>query len=192
MAVYNLLVLGYDISAESFFPTVTAEQVHHQVPSSSSPSLKYDVNLVECTCTCPDFRERRALLPKRDPNRACKHIRRALDSIHPGFFVQTIEFQCGEQTIRVERDICKNWVDVYANKRSGARPRRFGYSLVEKRWSYGDAPKGSQEIAQQINHTFLPCPETYQPWREKQATKPQGFWKSFISFLFGGTSCVGL
>lgn len=65
------------------------------------------------------------MLSTRDPNRACKHIRSALEQIYPGFFVRQIEVQCGEQHVLVMRDICKDWVDVHAGKRGGARVEKL-------------------------------------------------------------------
>ena len=49
-----------------------------RVHSSSAPNVSYDVNVLECTCTCPDFVYRR----KADTHSTCKHLRHAFASLY--------------------------------------------------------------------------------------------------------------
>jgi hypothetical protein len=46
------------------------------------------------------------------------------------------------------------WVNVYARK--GGAFDRFGYNIVEKRWSYSEAPPGALAIRRRIHSTIIP------------------------------------
>lgn len=137
-------------------PKFGEERSRVEVPSMSERGKKYVVDLFHYTCTCPDFTEKRNAYARYDLRRACKHIRSQVEQEYPFLFQRRLTFNCGEQEVRAVQMFSHNWIDVYTTKRTGARSRRFGYSLVEDRWTYGDAPKNAAQIATTILQSFAP------------------------------------
>ncbi len=130
----------------------------------------YLVSSAHQTCTCADFQSRRA----RDlgtMGRLCKHLLRELNS--RGCFAQASQWhqaiaadghggpisawllrRTSSPVVLITLSNNKEWINVYANtKRKGekisnasGRIAAFGWSVCDKRWSYGDGPPGAREL----------------------------------------------
>jgi hypothetical protein len=129
----------------------------------------YKVDLVEFTCTCPDFEHRR----RRSVNtfgRLCKHLVTVLnrngafendkwkkaiaETGHGGPVRAWIIKRKDSPPALMTVSSGNEWVNVYApSLRKGERIanatgkiRRYGWSVQEKRWSYGESPPGAREL----------------------------------------------
>lgn len=144
-------------------PQITDESLRAiQIPSSDGLQ-SYSVNLVEYTCTCPDFVKVHANTPEREVGRMCKHICRALNNeqilpllspicltmvleghgIHPG---KSGQDENGNP-VYVTGANSQGWLNVFALKRrNGKTYYRFGYNVIEHRWAYGQKPKIDERI----------------------------------------------
>lgn len=143
-----------------------------KVTSRSSGSV-YDVSLSDQSCDCPDFVEHRALQPKDHFSRWCKHI--IWRAEEAGAFVDANPWQkaivdhgrggpLGAFLIELPHNqeflttvgTSRTWIDVYAKTALPGEKlplltgpiAQYGWSIVEKRWSYGQAPRGAKNIKQ--------------------------------------------
>lgn len=133
-----------------------------QVKSHSEKGLKYQVDLSEPSCTCPDWMGGRSRIPVGHLTRCCKHVLDAYSQIEPesgwpgwlGAFFSSgwpahphqnwfvIESRGGFALIS---SAGKGWANVFVEV-DGSYDR-FGYNVEERRWSYGVAPPGCRRIA---------------------------------------------
>lgn len=134
----------------------------------------YRVNLFKMTCTCQDFQKKARLqFAKTDIRRPCKHLlklllkkgllkepdeltRSILDWLPSGKHFAINHMMSGEAIV-----FCygrNDWIDVFARKRrkgdgdghyTGGYDR-FGFNVIENRWSYGSGPPGALEIREMI------------------------------------------
>lgn len=125
---------------------------------SSDGKRIYDVNLVDYTCTCDSFAEVHSKAYPRDFGRLCKHMCKALNNpeiiplldpicsaivkegfgVYPGRFDRDVN----GKLLYVTGVNSSGWVNVFAVKRSdGKTYYRFGYSMTDDRWSYGQQPR---------------------------------------------------
>jgi hypothetical protein len=144
------------------------------VKSSYEPKIKYQVNLAELTCSCPDFVKRRNQFEGRDARRICKHIYQLLvteramanwDDLlttflkehNPARRLLQARLRSGK-IIVIGRTPGAEWIDVYTHRRKkGERGGnfsggydRYGFNLQEKRWSFGRPPAAAGEIRELI------------------------------------------
>lgn len=129
----------------------------------------YKVNLADLTCTCPDFEHRRRR-PANTFAHLCKHLVAVLNrngAFENDKWKKAIAEDDHGGPIRawmIERNDSppalvtissgNEWVNVYApSVRKGERIanasgkiRRYGWSVQEKRWSYGESPPGAREL----------------------------------------------
>ena len=157
-----------DTSLQSGPPLLTPQlpviPIAETVPSSSGAD-EYVVDLIKQTCSCPDW-ERRRKLPLGDLSRACKHMAIMLYENSEQYtwhdclvaylehvtFRNTGEKPSSKWQLVEDNGKCllvgyiKNddWANVFAEGDSGFE--RFGYNISQKRWSYGDAPKGQRAV----------------------------------------------
>jgi hypothetical protein len=137
-----------------------------KVKSHSERGVLYNVDLNGPTCTCPDWRSYRAHLPEGHLGRCCKHVLDAYGKIEPqagwpswlGCLVENRippHPQKQWMVIQVKRSPAllstapSGWADVYASS-DGGFYERFGYNVIEDRWSYGMEPDGSRKILQAL------------------------------------------
>jgi len=135
-------------------PSVPAAQPV-TLPSFTTAGVSYHVDPAAMTCTCEDFRQTRSGFASHDIRRACKHLRQALldadvpmadglrdmleDEYFPGydlFYAQKI----GSREVFFAYNRGSDWVNVFDGV------DRYGYSFIERRWSYGDSPKNATAI----------------------------------------------
>lgn len=141
-----------------------------EVASGSGSGESYEVDLRSLTCTCPDF-ARRKREPEDSLSRCCKHLLSELSSrglfqecdkwtravVESGFGAPMASWLINLDTapeVLATASSDSNWLNVFAHgKRKGERIReasggieRFGWSVEEKRWSYGDGPPGAGEL----------------------------------------------
>ena len=149
-----------------------------EVGSDSNFNTYYEINLSNVTCSCKDFIKRKRIrYDKNDIRRYCKHLAHKIIDNKEYIFsdiVRCILKFGNKDTIRgftfssgIKYYIAFNkkdlkWIDVFARKRkigeknghyTGAY-ERYGYSILEKRWSYGDGPDGASVIKKTINTIF--------------------------------------
>jgi hypothetical protein len=132
------------------------------VPSTSGDA-EYRVNLVNHTCTCGDWVVSRRSTPVRDYKRLCKHMARTYHALEiadetndPMFGAFIVDHVCRDRgTFPGDEWIVENlngkavlygisatspWVNIFAPQ--GGDYERFGFNREEKRWSYGESPRG--------------------------------------------------
>ena len=144
------------------------------VESSSHPGTHYEVNLNALTCTCPNFVRLRQEVPPTSFGRMCKHLAARYRLLVPeGASTELILAILGAGHMKVDHRIARlasggtvvlgfdpdrEWCDVFARRRrAGERGgsytglfARYGFNLLERRWSYGDGPDGAREIRRLI------------------------------------------
>lgn len=132
------------------------------VPSSTGHGI-YHVKLEVESCTCPDWRNRRAQYPLRHLRRLCKHMvavmlshadctpfeRAVLAHIHFGI-KPTEHFTLFETShnpqILAVRHQDREWCDIIAISQSHHDLDRLGYSFDGHRWAYRDEPIDAEQI----------------------------------------------
>lgn len=138
--------------------------------SSLRSGETYIVDPIEQTCTCPDFKSRQEY-PKNYFGRWCKHILRVLNDAEAfrasdfwhraiassgfgGPYVAAFIHMNPNPPVMITFGKNTEWVNIFAKtKRTGetiknptGHARCFGWSVAERRWSYGDAPPGAREL----------------------------------------------
>lgn len=139
--------------------------------SRSSDEKVYEVNLHQLTCTCADWKKRRATYPIADIRRVCKHLYEKL--YHQGLeaelpIVLRLALQHGRKEWCFQR-ICTEqgdfilafnpqsvWVKVFACIKQ--LPIIATYRLDEDRWAYGRQPPHSCLLQAQIDRFFFTEP----------------------------------
>ena len=149
-------------------------QVSHRTTVRSSSGFgEYSIDMIGPTCTCPDWTERRRDLLQGSIGRACKHIVSIIFQL--GLYRQFPEpfwavlnschLRSGgtgpnDEYVMIEvKDrrfvACYgngDWVNVVEIR--GGDCDRFGYNLVQKRWAYGESPKGARGLRAAIHETW--------------------------------------
>jgi len=135
------------------------------VTSHSEKGVVYDVDLTGPSCNCPDWTRTRSVLPRGHLTRCCKHTFDAFSQIRPsvgwpGWLDAFLEegWRSHPDTQWKVLDIAERqilastapveWANVFAAGATGYQ--RFGFSIVERRWSYGVEPDGAVQIAKAI------------------------------------------
>lgn len=139
------------------------------VPSFAEPGVVYTVSFPAMTCTCPDFDKRRKHIAAPQLDRACKHIRRIIDdsgalrgtiyeAVLSSEYTSAHYFTLADQPFIIGFTPGKEWINVYGVTRHGkdgiVRYQRYGYSLAELRWSYGEAPSNREALEEIIQQHF--------------------------------------
>jgi hypothetical protein len=148
-----------------FMARLPSVRVTLRVMSQSERGVAYDVDLTGPSCSCPDWRTWRSALPPGDPTRCCKHTFDAFSRVRPeggwpGWLDAFLEqgWRADPQTrwrvLEVSgRQVLastapRDWANVFAP--GPVRYQRFGFNVVERRWSYGVEPDGAAMIANSI------------------------------------------
>ncbi len=135
------------------------------VPSGSEADVAYAIDLTGPTCTCPDFLSERSKLPKGDLSRCCTHVLQAFAQVRPkdgwtGWLDSFLELGIRPHpktkwaVVKPDKDFVlissapQEWANVYLHSRSANE--RFGYSVIDGRWSYGTAPKNAAKLVAAI------------------------------------------
>jgi hypothetical protein len=162
-------------------PHFEGAQFQQLVIPSIVGSRHYRVDLVNYTCTCPEFPDR-LRYPPTNRHRACPHIEIAVERYHPGFFDSALRNEITSMAARsgaamtwfpansqvaIAHSPGNEWCDVYLI--ANYRYQRFGYSLQQQRWSYGHPPPQGEEIAAFIIHWTAVT-------AERLAEPKRGFW----------------
>lgn len=112
------------------------------------------------SCTCPDFKKRRANFDKTDPRRICKHLMKHVDpfdiqdqhlsDIYAFLKSNDLGYPTSEKVFKtfgkdkvtafIANDAQKKWIDVFTGQ------HRFGFNVDENRWSYKEEPKHGKII----------------------------------------------
>ena len=138
-----------------FLPELTEQSFSRIKVRSSDGQTWYYVNLLEYTCSCPDFIGRRSEAPARHVFRICKHISHSLQPVYdklspiikciisegrgvrPGEF----RFDRNNNPVYITKPNEQGWINLFAPKRAAAKTYySFGYNVVEKYWAYGQRP----------------------------------------------------
>lgn len=148
-----------------------------EVKSFSDSNVSYQVEIDRRTCTCPDFVSNRRSFAEKDYRRLCKHIVEALvcskksegfpPAIHEFLLTKYLEkkgvfwveefkeLKVSGEIILVSRAESSPWVNVFAKNKARTRDepshKRFGYNLLEERWSYRTSPMNNEEIEKAIH-----------------------------------------
>jgi hypothetical protein len=135
------------------------------ISSFNEPGMVYEVNLAGPSCSCPDFKHGRHLLPVGHISRCCKHIMQAFSEARPSngwpswldSFVeagfnppQNQEWNIfhSKNGNYLVSSVIRDWGNVYA--RISGDNEKYGYNVVEKRWSYGNEPENAVALAKAI------------------------------------------
>jgi len=147
-----------------------------EVKSHSNPNISYQVEIDRRTCNCPDFVTNRRKFSENDYRRLCKHLIEAMvcskktesfpPAIHEFFMTKYLEkkgvFWIEEfhelkilgEVILISKAESSPWVNVFSKAKSRKSEnisyKRFGFHLLEKRWSYGTSPGNNEEIEKSI------------------------------------------
>ena len=123
----------------------------------------YEVDLAEQTCTCRDFTKKKSDMPKNDIRRFCEHLMSEFNqrdlferTEHRTLMVGKLGYHAATSRayalqhlelplmyILLEEE--NPWVNVYCRIKNKGETihnasggfSRFGYNILEKRWSYG-------------------------------------------------------
>lgn len=131
---------------------------------------KYQLDLEQAQCSCKSW-ENRQQFPLGDPRRLCHHLvyayrKRNLIQGNDKWAEAIIENEQGvplkswlarlqsAPDALVTKGSSDEWLNVFAHeKKSGERIaeasgpiRRYGWSMIEKRWSYGVSVAGAREL----------------------------------------------
>jgi hypothetical protein len=130
---------------------------------SSSGNGEYVVDLTDHSCNCADWVSWRRTAPPQDYKRVCKHIASLYHSLETGDGINDPMFAAfvddhwerdrgtlpqDDWTLEVVKgkpilygfSPGKPWVNVFVP--DGATYQRYGFNKEERRWSYGESPKG--------------------------------------------------
>jgi len=146
------------------------------VKSFGRNKKKYDVDLTQQTCTCPDFIDVRSSYGSGDVRKFCKHLVKVIienDGIgqaslpaqfllnsaydrRAGTFLDDMKISnLNGSDILIGKSPNGEWFSVYTrNRKRGAKEgayRRFGYNYFEERWSHGYAPPYAKVIKQVVS-----------------------------------------
>lgn len=133
---------------------------------SSTGEGEYEVHLNGPTCTCPDWLEHRASKPPGSPARACKHVVEALFQFgtyrHCSAAMLGVLENCQRRMKGTypEEDYLSVWIKGQHFVLScssgdwvnlievceGGLSHRYGYNMAERRWAYGESPKGARPL----------------------------------------------
>ena len=145
----NLIIEIADIH-ESISPVLVASE---DLLGRRKPYL---VNAVERTCTCSEFTSFGSNYLSKDIRRVCRHQVKVMKKegilpklsiyaelvISHGFRDQYYSLIDGERSkFLIGYSDSLNWVSVWVMD-SKSLSKRYSFSMLEKRWSYGKSPKG--------------------------------------------------
>ena len=141
-----------------------------------SDAAHYQVELSESRCACPEWQQRRQAFPAGHIGRCCKHVAHAFHRVTPetgwpGWLAALVE-DCVSRdrgvspredwrVIRIENSeylvstASEGWANVFAPTGKTAYGR-FGYHIVNRRWSYGIAPPSASTIATAVHQWLSP------------------------------------
>jgi len=149
---------GFGSGTKPLLPTVN----YVTNVASSSDNGEYQVDLERHTCTCGDWVGMRRTAPAGDYKRLCKHMAGLYyaleipDEIEDEMFGAFIMDHAGRErgtfpqdewiveTVNGKKVLYgfsdRPWVNVFAPQ--GGAYERFGFNKEERRWSYGESPRG--------------------------------------------------
>lgn len=139
------------IPVQFSLPRIISDMIlQHQVIGSYGN--KYDVNVAEFTCNCPDWMTSRASFPFPDIRRACKHLAVYLSMLPYSFALplpacgfECIVLELDGYTYSLVRKEVNSWIDVKVRNRKGDI-YDYGYKVDDRHWSYNSRPKHAKEL----------------------------------------------
>lgn len=159
------------LKAKVVIPDLYSFRIAH-CPSENSNGVNYSISLDDQSCTCPDFAKmRRRLQPRDHFSRWCKHLVRELHDREliefenswqetiaalgyggPFKAYQVFLTTAPNVVLTIKPDT--EWINVLGRKRRAGEKiieasgpvAEYGWSLKEKRWSYGQGPAGAGEL----------------------------------------------
>ena len=135
-----------------------------EIQSSDGTSL-FSVSLAGPTCTCSDFRNYRQKLPELHLSRCCKHIFAAYAQVRPetgwpgwldiylelGFRPKPSDqwhvFTFDDREYLLSH-ANPDWANIYCKSEMG--DEKYGYNLIDDRWSYNAEPVHSGYLINKI------------------------------------------
>jgi hypothetical protein len=148
-------------------PDLPAIPVSLKIRSQTQGGVLYDVDLSGPSCSCPDWTIYRARLPKGSPSRCCKHVISAFEQLRPphgwpawlaGFFAFGWRTHPNRRWFLLGDSLCSvggnDWCEVFAKEDD--EWARFGYSIPEQRWSYGNEPRAAQRYERALLREVAP------------------------------------
>lgn len=137
----------------------------HKMEGNSG--VVYKIDLINFTCTCPDWVEGRVRFSFPDIRRACKHIARFLSS-GPTILlpIPACDYRLGAFSIENRKLFLiqkenNRWIDVYYQTEHGGYTSH-GFCMLERRWANREPPPNTVLI-KQIIRSWLKTEEP-QPW----------------------------
>jgi hypothetical protein len=140
------------------------------IKSHSQAGVTYEVNLQGPSCSCQDWLSMRQQLAPLHLTRCCKHILDAFRQIEPscgwpgwlsGFLNDSHAPKPGQEWMLIDvsgklvlaSTAPFGWSNVYVA--NGSSYERFGYNPAERRWAYGEAPRGARTITEAVHRSEL-------------------------------------
>lgn len=157
---YIALIILIIVYFVVFFQKSKQDKDHssNETIKSFTSNKEYEINLLDQTCTCQDFIDRRIEYDENTPQRFCKHLLSQLDNTDlPAFlkpykdtvdycissgrgmpiFAETIEYK--NHIIVVENG--SEWLNIHTKDGT-----RHGYKPFGNKWAYSDIPKGFEDF----------------------------------------------
>jgi hypothetical protein len=149
------------LEKEESIVLLTLEDEPEDVQVQGETSI-YTINLVNQTCTCPDFEVVRSKFPKGHLRRICTHLSGPLKVNAKSGTFENIVFGslpfglspydrfrfmglADDKIALIFKHAERDWCDVIAPGRKGNYDF-FGFSTIEERWSYHTSPNSEPEI----------------------------------------------
>ena len=155
-------------------PQLPAIPFSTRIKSHTAMGVFYEVDLGGPTCNCPDFRSFRRKLPVGHLTRCCKHIFGAYAQLDPsdrwpgwlGAFLRlawtphphhewlVLHVRPAWYALHVRKALVlissapNGWANVFAANND--RYDRYGYNVIEDRWSYNIEPAASERITRAV------------------------------------------
>lgn len=170
----KLVALKYDI------PGLQEINYTGSIPSFTSLSQSYELDLFSQSCSCPKFASQQHF-QKNDVRRWCKHLIEAMDqhgafakldqSYHVpimnalGSISEIYQYQHPEmKAVYFVVGHNEDWLNVIVRRtkqgektvQASGHYRRYGWSYSQKRWSNGDAPKGASNLRRTLKYIASP------------------------------------
>lgn len=147
------------------------------IRSFTEVGKNYTINLHTVKCSCEDFLNTRANKRIDSIERLCKHLRKAIigsshikNTVYESILSETYSSKSYCKLENVDAIVGftegNEWLNIYKmaqpDKNGETKYARYGYSLIENRWSYGRSPFDYEKIESMIYKNFPTGPDAVQ------------------------------
>ena len=172
---------GRLVALENDIPGLQEIKYAGSIPSFTSLFQSYELDLFSQSCSCPKFASQKHFR-KNDVRRWCKHLIEAMDQhgafakLDERYYVPIMNALGGISEIyQYQHPEMKavyfvvghneDWLNVIIRRtkqgekaaQASGHYKRYGWSYSQKRWSYGDAPKGASNLRRTLKYIASPA-----------------------------------